>query len=90
VIDVGTDFFYTGRTRGGNCVVVMHSILSTEGATRLRRGRLVYGGGDSSTEGETRLRRGRLILGGGGGGGRHIYLKKISFDGGTRLLKVFR
>jgi hypothetical protein len=36
-----------------------------EGETRLERGRLVYGGGDSSTEGETRLRRGRLVYGGG-------------------------
>ncbi len=27
--------------------------LSTEGETRLSRGRLVYGGGGSSTEGET-------------------------------------
>jgi hypothetical protein len=41
------------------------------GETRLQRGRLVYGGEDSSTEGETLLRRGRLIL----------------FDGGTKLLK---
>ncbi len=32
---------------------------------RLQRGRLVYGGSDSSIEGETRLRRGRLIYGGG-------------------------
>jgi hypothetical protein len=44
---------------------MVNSILSTEGATRLRRGRLVYGGGDSSTEGETHLRRGRLIHRGG-------------------------
>ncbi len=34
------------------------STWSTEGETRLRRGRLIYGGGDSSTEGETRLQRG--------------------------------
>jgi hypothetical protein len=40
--------------------------LSTEGETRLLRGRLVHRGGDSSTEGETRLLRGRLVYGGGG------------------------
>jgi hypothetical protein len=35
--------------------------LSTEGETRLLRGRHVYGGGGSSTEGETRLQRARLF-----------------------------
>jgi hypothetical protein len=45
---------------------------STEEETHLRRRRLVYGGEDSSMEGESLLWRGRLI----------------SFDGGTKLLKV--
>ncbi len=45
---------------------------STEGETHLRRRRLVYGREDSSIEGESLLWRGRLI----------------SFDGGTKLLKV--
>jgi hypothetical protein len=35
------------------------------GETRLWRGRLIYGGGDSSTERETRLQRGRLVCRGG-------------------------
>ncbi len=35
--------------------------LSTEGETRLLRGRLVYRGVDSSTEGEIRIKSGRLI-----------------------------
>ncbi len=37
------------------------SISSTEGETRLWRGRLVYRGGDSSTKGKIRLRRGTLF-----------------------------
>jgi hypothetical protein len=35
-----------------------------EGETHLQRGRLVYGGGESSTEGETCLRRVRFVYGG--------------------------
>ncbi len=42
--------------RGGD-LSTKGQYLSTEGETRLWRGRLVYGGGGSSTEGETRLRR---------------------------------
>jgi len=62
VIDIGTDFFTPVEQRGGNGVVVMHSILSTEGANRLRRGRLVYEGGDSSTEGGTLFMEGVTLF----------------------------
>ncbi len=40
--------------RGGDLSTKVRD-LSTEGETRLLRGRLVYGGGDSSTKGEARL-----------------------------------
>jgi hypothetical protein len=36
-----------------------------KGEMHLRRGRLIYRGGDSSIEGETRLWRGRFIYGKG-------------------------
>ncbi len=38
--------------------------LRTEGETGLRRGRLVYGGGDFSVEGKISLWMGRLFYGG--------------------------
>ncbi len=38
--------------------------MSTEGETRLLRGKFVYGRGGSSTEEETRLQRARLFCGG--------------------------
>jgi hypothetical protein len=58
----------------------------------LRRGRLVYGGGDSSTEGEIRIRRGRLVSRREGLShlrrGRLIYRGGDSYtEGETRLLR---
>jgi hypothetical protein len=68
MIDVGADFFYTGRSKrrelnGGHALYLVYrgGDSSTEGESCLRRGRLIYGGEDSSTEGETRLQRGRLF-----------------------------
>jgi hypothetical protein len=66
-----------GELHGGRSVsstgrlVYRECYSSTEGEawlrsgseTRLRRGRIVYAGVDSSTDGETRLQRGRLVYG---------------------------
>ncbi len=58
--------------RGGDLSTKVRD-MSTEGETRLWRGRLIYGGGgsstggggDQSTDGETHLRRDRLVYRGG-------------------------
>ncbi len=58
--------------------------LSTEGETRLVRGRLVYGGVGSYTEGETRLQRARLFYGGTDSyteGEAHIWRGRLVYGG---------
>ncbi len=95
-----------GELHGGR------SISSTEGETRLRRvdsstgeeiclrkGRFVYGGGDSSTEaeipsteGEIRLRRGRFIYGGGHSsteGETQVYRTFLLIKNGVRCPMIF-
>ncbi len=52
-MDVKALSFLMEQKRGMHCMVVDPS--------RLRRGRLICGGGGSSEEGETHLRRGRLV-----------------------------
>ncbi len=54
--------------------------MSIEGKTHLRRGRLVYRGGDSSTEGETLLRRDRLVY---SGGDYSLWRRRLVYGGGN-------
>ncbi len=79
----GNDFIacWANEEMGGTA----RSIPSTEEETRLRRGSLINGGGDSSTKGETRLRWGRLGCRGGDSsteGKIHLQRVRLFWGGG--------